>query len=59
MAKKLTLTRTEAESLVDLLEDCSPVEVGTWRHNLAHEIRELFGMVDLAREKQYASKRLG
>lgn len=41
----LPLTRTEAEWLVDLLEKCDPKKVGTWRHDLASEIRTLFGMI--------------
>lgn len=45
MARNLQLTRTEAEWLVDLLEACDPLQEGTWRHDLAAEIRELFGMV--------------
>ena len=52
MARDWTLTRTEAENLVDLLEDCDPKEVGTWRHDLASELRELFGMVSLEEEKE-------
>lgn len=44
MAKNLKLARTEAEWLVDLLEDCDPKKEGTWRHDLAAEIRDLFGM---------------
>jgi hypothetical protein len=38
--RDLPLTRTEAESLVDLLEEA---EDG-WRVSLAAEVRELFGM---------------
>ncbi len=42
--RQLALTRNEAEWLVDLLEDCNPVETGTWRIDMAAEVRELFGM---------------
>jgi len=42
--RHLTLTRDEAEALVDLLEDCNPETQGTWRFNIADELRELFGM---------------
>jgi len=45
--RALELTRNEAEWLVDLLEDCDPKAVGSWRHDLAAEIRTLFGMVQL------------
>ena len=42
MARDLTLGRTEAEELVDLLEDCDE-SIG-WRFSLADDIRRLFGM---------------
>lgn len=42
--RSLELNRNEAESLVDLLENCDPAETGTWRHDMAAEIRVLFGM---------------
>ena len=58
MARNLTLTRTEAEMLVDLLEDCDPLVAGTWRHHLAGEIRELFGMVPLDIEKKTQEEEL-
>ena len=51
MARNLALTRDEAEWLVDLLEDCDPVKVGSWRHDIATELRELFGMVGCGQEK--------
>jgi hypothetical protein len=40
MARDLTLGRTQAEALVDLLEEES---IG-WRLELADEIRRMFGM---------------
>lgn len=46
--RHLSLTRTEAEWLVALLEDCNPKTVGTWRHDLADEIRYEFGMGELS-----------
>jgi hypothetical protein len=45
MARQLTLVRTEAEWLIDLLESCDPEEEGSWRHDMADDIRKLFGMV--------------
>ena len=50
MARKLTLVRTEAEWLIDLLESCNPLEEGTWRHDMASDIRNLFGI--LSREEE-------
>lgn len=47
MARNLTLGRTEAKWLVELLEDCDPKVAGTWRHDMAAEVRELFGMAPL------------
>jgi hypothetical protein len=41
--KDLSLTRDEGERLVDLLEDCDPAKE-IWRHDLAAEIRQTFGM---------------
>lgn len=52
MARQLTLVRTEAEWLVDLLEDCDPAKIGTWRHLMAAEVRELFGMCSLEEERR-------
>jgi hypothetical protein len=43
MPKLLELTRTEADELIDLLEDCDIKKVGIWRHSIAADIRELFG----------------
>jgi hypothetical protein len=57
MPRMLPLTRTEAEWLVDLLEDCDPKKTGTWRHDLASEIRTLFGMVSLEEEKKTCMKK--
>lgn len=54
MPRNLSITRDEAEQLVDLLEGSEPPSPGTWRFNLADEIRELFGMVP--REKQKDDK---
>lgn len=48
-----SIDRTTAEWLVDLLEKCDPKESGTWRFDLASEIRQEFGMVTLEREKSY------
>jgi hypothetical protein len=42
--RNLPLDRTNAEALVDLLEDCDMNEVGIWRQILAEDIRELFAM---------------
>ena len=39
----LSLTRDEGERLVDILEACDPL-TEKWRHELASEIRQLFGM---------------
>ena len=50
MARDLHITRQEGEWLVDLLEKCDPKKEGSWRHDLASEIRELFGMVTLEQE---------
>lgn len=44
MSRNLTLVRTEAEWLVDLLEKCDPVKEGSWRYDMASEVRRLFGM---------------
>lgn len=44
MPRNLSLTRDQAEWLVDLLEYCDPKTEGSWRHDLASEIREQFGM---------------
>lgn len=52
MPRAIKITRDEAEWLVDLLEDCDPEKVGTWRHNLASEIRLVFGMVTAEQEKE-------
>lgn len=43
--KSLRLTRDEADWLVDLLEACDITTTGTWRHSIASELRETFGMV--------------
>lgn len=56
MAQKLTLGRTEAEWLVDLLENCDPAIVGTWRHDMAKDVRGLFGMCSLEQEKENIKK---
>lgn len=42
--RKLLLSRDEAEWLVDLLEKCDLESEGTWRMDMASEIRKLFGM---------------
>lgn len=43
--RNLPLNRTQAEWLVDLLEEgCDPAKHGSWRHDLSAEIRLLFGM---------------
>lgn len=51
MSRNLTLTRDDAENLVDLLENCDPKKEGYWRHILAADIREMFGMISLEDEK--------
>ena len=56
MARPLMLDRTEAENLVDLLEDCDPKKVGTWRHDMADDIRKLFGMISLKKERAQKDK---
>jgi len=50
MAIKLILTRTEAEDLVELLENCDKKVVGSWRHDIADDIRKLCGMYSLEEE---------
>jgi len=42
--RKLTLTRTEADWLIDLLEDCDISTTGEWPHQMAQDIRQLFGL---------------
>lgn len=48
--KNVPMSRDDAENLVDLLEDCDPSKVGTWRHDLAANIREAFGMTTREQE---------
>lgn len=43
MARSIIIDRNEADWLIELLEDCDPTKVGTWRHDIAAEIREQFG----------------
>ncbi len=50
--RDISLTRTQGEALVDLLEDCDPLVVGTWRHDIAADIRQAFGMVPLYRQTE-------
>lgn len=45
MPRDISITRDEAENLVDLLEDSDPKVTGSWRYGLADEIRQRFGMV--------------
>jgi hypothetical protein len=52
MPRSVELTRDEAERLVDLLEDCDLKVVGTWRHAIAEDIREAFGMITLDEERR-------
>jgi len=49
MSRNLSLGRSEAEELVDLLESTG----APWALATAADIRELFGMVSLDREKEY------
>jgi hypothetical protein len=56
MARNLTLVRTEAEWLIELLESCNPEEVGSWRHDMADDIRKLFGMVSREIEQEKTHK---
>jgi hypothetical protein len=56
MARNLTLVRTEAEWLIELLESCDPERVGSWRHDMADDIRKLFGMVSLEIEQTRTQK---
>lgn len=48
----IALSRSQAEWLVDLLENCDPKEAGTWRHEMAAEIREAFGMATREQEQR-------
>lgn len=48
--RNLPIDRNEAEWLVNLLEECDPKKSGTWRFDLASEIRTLFGMVSREEE---------
>lgn len=48
--RNVSMSRDDAENLVDLLELCDPVKVGTWRHDLAANIREVFGMTTREQE---------
>lgn len=48
----IILSRNEAEDLVILLEDCDPKQIGTWRHDIAAQIRQNFGMVSFEEEKE-------
>lgn len=54
--RNLPLRRTEAEFLVDLLEDCDPTKEGTWRHDMAAEIRHIFGMCSYEEEMAIKNK---
>jgi hypothetical protein len=45
--RTISLSRDEAEWLVDLLEECDPKLVGSWRFALAEEIRFAYGMTVL------------
>ena len=47
MARKITLGRTEAEWLVDLLEEADPRNTGIWRIELSRKIRASFGMREM------------
>lgn len=55
MARNLALSRNEAERLVELLEDCDPKVAGTWRHDMAAEVRELFGMATREQETDWTN----
>ena len=44
MTQRLTLTRSEAEWLVELLEDEAAGEMQKWRLWMADDIRKLFSM---------------
>lgn len=52
MPRQILLSRTQADALLDLLEDCDPAVVGTWRHDLADEIRTAFGYCSIAESKR-------
>jgi len=48
--RSIELNRTTAEDLVDLLESCDPKKEGTWRWDLADDVRAAFGMVSNVEE---------
>ena len=52
--RNISISRDEAEWLVDLLEKCDRKTEGSWRFDLADQIRETFGMVT---REQEAKKR--
>jgi hypothetical protein len=52
----IRLFRTEAENLMDLLEDCDPKKEGTWRFDIADQIRETFGMCTRERSMEIDKK---
>lgn len=55
--KNVPMSRDDAENLVNLLEACDPAKVGSWRHDLAANIREVFGMVTLDQEAMLKPER--
>ena len=56
--RDISLTRNEGEWLVDLLENCDQKKEGSWRFDLADEIRKKFGMVSREEELRYKAERL-
>lgn len=59
MTRKLELTRTEGEALIDLLEasaDRDSADPRDWRYGIASDLRELFGCRTREDEKAYIAE---